>query len=379
MKIFNFLTFLLLIFFCIFNFVDCKKENKNIVIDSLFYTEEEIKIIFSGDTSIPFQAIPSSSTSLKKLCKEVKVPNDTTSFLVKRLIKTLKVNNKYKSISAPEFGINRKIIILRNNKNIEVLINPKLITHSNLSTNYNEFCITQEAYLPNTINRYRVIFLSYYDLNGNKQNKLYEDTLAFEIQHHLEHFNGKVITDIYNPYEFTPEEVDIIMSGNDTTPMRIYLITNKEDSIVLRKKSTDVYPDSTNPLLMRLIKRLEITVKKSGGVGIAAPQVGINKNIIFVKRLDKQGSPFEVYLNPVINATTHNTITFNGDGCLSIPGVYGKTVRWPSISVSYYLLNGKKYSEVVYGYSYTQFTAIIFQHEIDHLNGILFIDRLVTN
>jgi peptide deformylase len=70
-------------------------------------------------------------------------------------------------------------------------------------------------------------------------------------------------------------------------------------------------------------------------------------------------------------------INFAGDGCLSIPGQYGTTKRVKAVTVEYDKIDGSHHQELVKGYSPSSFTAIIFQHEIDHLNGILFIDRLI--
>lgn len=371
----------LLVIVSLYGFLNCKKENENFYKDYLFYTPEEVSIIFNADTSISLQIINESSETLKKISKKVKIPNDTSTYLAKRMIKTLKFYTSYSGLSAPEVGLNRTILIIKridkSGSPYEVFVNPEIISHSSSQTKINESCIINPNATPTPVYRYNVIVVKYYDLKGIEHSETFEGQIAYTIQHHLDHFKGKTLSDYDNPYIFTQKEIDSIMSGNDDDKMRILLITNYEDSLILRKKSIDVYPDSNNIVLRRLINRMKKTLDVSGGVGIAAPQVGINRNIIWVKRMDKPGQPFEVYLNPKIVLTTQNTIQFNGDGCLSIPGQSGKTIRWPSIGIEYDLLDGKHYSEVVYGYQAYQFTAVIFQHEIDHLNGILFIDRLV--
>ena len=67
-----------------------------------------------------------------------------------------------------------------------------------------------------------------------------------------------------------------------------------------------------------------------------------------------------------------------GDGCLSIPGQSGNSSRFSAVVVEYDLLDGSHHEELIEGYGGSNFTAIIFQHEIDHINGILYIDRLVS-
>lgn len=179
-----------------------------------------------------------------------------------------------------------------------------------------------------------------------------------------------------NLYEWKQSEIDSIMAGDTSQAMRVYLTTNYADSLVLRAQSINVIPDSTNEALMTVIRRMYKAMSETGGVGIAAPQVGINRNIIWVKRMDKTGGPFEVYLNPKILMTTEKTVTFSGDGCLSIPNTHGNTKRYAAIGIEYDKLDGNHYMEVIEGYNSLNFTAVCFQHEIDHLNGILFIDRI---
>lgn len=109
----------------------------------------------------------------------------------------------------------------------------------------------------------------------------------------------------------------------------------------------------------------------SMGVGIAAPQVGILKNIIWVQRFDKENLPFEVYLNPVIKNYSERKQTFR-EGCLSIPDRTDiLDSRAFSILIEYDTMEAEHKIETVEG-----FTSVIFQHEIDHLNGILYLDHL---
>jgi len=107
------------------------------------------------------------------------------------------------------------------------------------------------------------------------------------------------------------------------------------------------------------------------GVGIAAPQVGILKNIIWVQRFDKVNFPFEVYLNPKIVSYSEEKQTLN-EGCLSIPDrTETLNSRSYAITIEYDTMNAEHKSEIV-----NSFTSVVFQHEIDHLNGILYLDHL---
>ena len=176
---------------------------------------------------------------------------------------------------------------------------------------------------------------------------------------------------------FSQIEKDSILKGDTNKVMRILTIFNEADSLKLRKRSHKIRADIKDSVLYTLSRRMYYTLKSTGsGVGIAGPQVGINRNIIWVQRLDKTGKPFECYLNSVISTYSNKQIVFNGDGCLSIPGQSGNTKRYSAVLVEYDKLDGTHHHELIEGYSGSNFTSIIFQHEIDHLLGILFIDRI---
>lgn len=174
-----------------------------------------------------------------------------------------------------------------------------------------------------------------------------------------------------NPYSSSQKE--LIHSGNINEVMRLFLITDKQDSVLLRTKSEPIdlntELETTNLLAKRLLKT--VNDPKNAGVGIAAPQVGILKQMIAVQRFDKKGVPFEIYINPIIRQYSVKT-QFCLEGCLSIPDKIDTTKnRAYAILLEYDRMDGSHEIEMI-----EAFTAVIFQHEIDHLNGILFTDHL---
>ena len=172
---------------------------------------------------------------------------------------------------------------------------------------------------------------------------------------------------------FSKVQTTLIMNADSLTPMRVFKITSKSDSILLRTKSEAVKVLSNDPVLKNFVNRLYATVRDSMslGLGIAAPQVGILKNIIWVQRLDKNNMPFEVYLNPKIVEYSEEKQTA-GEGCLSIPNRRAVLDnRAEKIVITYDTMEGTHLTETVEG-----FTSVIFQHEVDHLNGILYLDHL---
>ncbi len=191
----------------------------------------------------------------------------------------------------------------------------------------------------------------------------------------LSHFMVScVVSKSSNRSTFSHEQKELITSASGQTPMRVFKINNYADSILLRTPASKLKRIATDSTLKTLTERMYATVtdKKSMGVGIAAPQVGILKNIILVQRLDKENTPFEVYINPkIIKYSTEKQDC--PEGCLSIPNFRATTTdRAESIKIKYQKMDKTKIKERVSG-----FTAVIFQHEIDHLNGILFTDHLL--
>ncbi len=169
----------------------------------------------------------------------------------------------------------------------------------------------------------------------------------------------------------TTKELTLLNNVLQDNVVRVLLTTNNDDSNTLRQKSLKV--EIADPNLPLLIARLKSTVldPNNTGVGIAAPQIGVLKRVFLIQRFDKPDEPFEVIINPIIEWKS-NLIQNGKEGCLSIPDTMGIVDRHYSIAISYELPNGNVIkNEIIEG-----FTAIIFQHEYDHLEGILFIDRL---
>ena len=127
-----------------------------------------------------------------------------------------------------------------------------------------------------------------------------------------------------------------------------------------------------NDRLHELLDDMADTLEEAGGVGLAAPQVGIGLRVIAVQRFDLPGEPFGVYVNPEIVRRTGPAVP-GPEGCLSVPDRYGDVARPQQIEIRYRDSRFIRRREVIRGY-----TAVIFQHEVDHLDGILFIDRMAA-
>lgn len=174
----------------------------------------------------------------------------------------------------------------------------------------------------------------------------------------------------------TNDEINLIQSGDVSVPFRVLTINSSKDSILLRTKCADVDVRKDIVHIKTLIERLKITMEAESGVGIAAPQVGILRNVFLFTRIDKPEKPVEVAINPRIINYSPEKVCFERDGCLSIPDQSGNSLRYKWVEVEYLNEKGETIREKLTGYERSSdFTGIIFQHEFDHLNGILYTDR----
>ena len=178
---------------------------------------------------------------------------------------------------------------------------------------------------------------------------------------------------------FSSGELELL-NGTDSI-MRVLTIQDSVDLEVLRSASRDFSAkELMSEQFTKLGRRMVATVThpSQDGVGIAGPQVGLNRRVVAVQRFDKEGEPFEVYANVRI-VWLSDSLAYGPEGCLSVPDRRGNVLRSQQIVIEYADLASLSHScddipmarDTVSG-----FTAVIFQHEIDHLEGVLYIDRL---
>ena len=143
----------------------------------------------------------------------------------------------------------------------------------------------------------------------------------------------------------------------------------KEPNKLLKQKSAEIHVIDEE--IKNLAKDMLETMYNAPGIGLAAVQVGVLKRLIVVD-ISKEGEKKNpIYLiNPKI-VWKSNTLVNNEEGCLSIPGYYGNVDRYESCKVEYLDIEGKLNNINVSG-----LLSRCIQHEVDHCNGILFIDHL---
>ncbi len=132
------------------------------------------------------------------------------------------------------------------------------------------------------------------------------------------------------------------------------------------RNGTKIVHEFQDARLHKLVRDMRETMIHADGVGIAAPQIGSDLRIAIVAAPNEDE---RVIINPKITRTSWRRWVMD-EGCLSVPGTFGPVRRPWKISVHYHDLNGDVHVEKVEG-----MLARVFQHEIDHLNGLLFIDK----
>ncbi|WP_273530869.1 peptide deformylase [Leyella lascolaii] len=145
---------------------------------------------------------------------------------------------------------------------------------------------------------------------------------------------------------------------------------------VLRKQAQEITPDY--PDLQTLIENMFETLTESDGVGLAAPQIGLDIRLVVID-LDVLSEDFpeykdfkKVYINPhIVEYDTEGSKDTMEEGCLSLPGIHENVTRPKRIHVTYQDKDFNMHDEWVDGY-----LARVMQHEFDHLDGTMFVDRL---
>ena len=150
---------------------------------------------------------------------------------------------------------------------------------------------------------------------------------------------------------------------------------------ILRNKTkdipiNDIKSDNTHKIIEKMIK----TMRKHNGAGLAANQIYEPIRICIIEVLNNprykhlNTIPLKILINPKV-IIKKDTATFNSyEGCLSVPNLRGKVRRYNSINVTYYTMDAKKITENIKGLE-----SIVYQHEIDHLDGYLFTDKVEDN
>ncbi|GLS84826.1 peptide deformylase [Paraferrimonas haliotis] len=123
-----------------------------------------------------------------------------------------------------------------------------------------------------------------------------------------------------------------------------------------------------NADVKKLVADMLETMYQENGIGLAATQVNVHKQVVVMDHSEDQNEPM-VFINPTFKASEDHFI--NEEGCLSVPGIYAKVERAAKVTIHAYDADGNEFEKDA-----DELLAICIQHEVDHLNGVLFVDYL---
>lgn len=154
--------------------------------------------------------------------------------------------------------------------------------------------------------------------------------------------------------------------------MKIFTTDNKNEEKFLRQKTVEFdFQKFAKKEAAAIVKQLKEAMIAAAGIGLSANQIGLNLRAFVVQMPGNKETPAKFYavFNPKIVKVSPKKIAME-EGCLSVPGVYGLVERPEKITLEGFDKNGKKLKIKAWG-----LLARVFQHEVDHLNGVLFIDK----
>ena len=240
------------------------------------------------------------------------------------------------------------------------MINPEIIKHSDEMENSEEASLS----IPNNksiVKRYKDITVRYLDKKGKENILEAKGLLSQCIQHEIDGLNGILYIDYLND-----DDKNRILSNYKKQEMNIKYITR--DDKVLRTKCEQV-SEIDAEIISTLDKMLNF-MYENHGIGLAANQVGILKRMIVIDLQENDAKKPYFLINPEIIEHSEETV-IGEEGCLSVPDQRYKVERYAKVKVKYLDKDGKENVIDADG-----LFAVCLQHEIDHLDGKLYIDYL---
>lgn len=313
--------------------------------------------MFSLKTIISDEAI------LRTKCKEVEKINQD---IIDKLDGMLNVMYRHNGIglAANQAGLTERLVVVDlqqyNRKNPIFMINPEIIKHSDEMENSEEASLS----IPNNksiVKRYKDITVKYLDKKGKENILEAKGLLSQCIQHEIDGLNGILYIDYLND-----DDKNRILSNYKKQEMNIKYITR--DDKILRTKCEQV--SEINAEITSTLDKMLNFMYENHGIGLAANQVGILKRMIVIDLQENDTKKPYFLINPEIIEHSKETV-IGEEGCLSVPDQRYKVERYAKVKVKYLDKDGKENIIDADG-----LFAVCLQHEIDHLDGKLYIDYL---
>ncbi|MDR0571880.1 MAG: peptide deformylase [Rickettsiales bacterium] len=305
---------------------------------------------------------------LRKQSRAVGVIDESVLGKLEKMLGYMYENNGI-ALAANQIKIFERMLVIdlqeNNRKNPLFLINPKIVEKSEEKVNGPESCISIKNITAN-VDRHNSVTIEYLDKNGESRVLNATGLLSVCIQHGVDLLDGIVFLDrVENK---TPEIQRAIDKINTVDNSELKVLTIVDNMDFLRRKSSPV--TKVDEELVNIMQRMLDVMYNSKGVGLAGVQVGILKRIIVIDiQEDKKKSPIFL-INPEIIDHSENVVD-GEEGCLSVPEERESIKRYETVVVRYKNEKNKELTLKADG-----LLAVCLQHEIDHLDGIMFFDHL---
>lgn len=294
--------------------------------------------------------------------KPVEKINENTRELIDGMFNILYKNNAI-GMAAIMAGMPERIVVMElqenNRKKPLVLINPEIMEHSEEIINGDESSISIDN-VRESVPRYKKIKIKYTDLEENKKELEAEGLLSICIQHEIDYLDGVLF------FDYLSEEKKNKIIKDLTEKFRV--LNCIEDIEILRRKCVDVLNIDDN--IRNILDKMLATMYETKGIGLAANQVGIREKLVVIDIQENDEKNPYYLINPEIIWKSKELESME-EGCLSVPTARGEVTRSERVKVKYTDKDGNEQIIEANG-----LFAVCLQHEIDHLNGILYIDHL---
>jgi peptide deformylase len=305
---------------------------------------------------------------LRKKCAEVSVIDSGIVDKFKKMLNFMYENGGI-GLAANQIKIFERLVVIdlqKNNKKCPIfLVNPQIIEKSEELVDSHESCISIQNVGAN-VKRYKNITVKYLDKDAKENSLKADGLLSICLQHEIDLLDGITFLDRIEDRTDDIQRVIDKIDGDGMNKLRVKSIVKDVD--FLRNKSEPV--EKIDDELIGTMREMVQLMYDSNGIGLAGVQVGILKRILVID-LGKNDEKKPIFvINPEIIKHSDKIID-SEEGCLSVPGERETIKRYETIKVKY--TNEKKEKVTL---DADGLLAVCFQHEIDHLNGIMFIDHL---
>lgn len=169
---------------------------------------------------------------------------------------------------------------------------------------------------------------------------------------------------------FSSQEVEFATAADFQFEVPLKIIEYPDPILRARNKPINTFDDN----LKKLVEEMFDIMYKTDGIGLSAPQVGINVHLMVFNPVGERGEGEEIALiNPTVYKVSKRTLPYN-EGCLSFPGIYADVERPATVKIDARDITGERFRLNLSG-----LPARVFQHEFDHLEGTLFFERMTSD